>query len=105
MKKLKLSALQIGAKELLTREHMRSVYGGSDGDGSGEDGWICKSTNCTVFDPSTNVTHNGSCDGTFVFVPGPIFGEGGNWAYVCYCSGTPLGFYQTNGVSHCRNGN
>jgi hypothetical protein len=35
MKKLKLSSLQMGAKELLTREQMKAVFGGSGDDGSG----------------------------------------------------------------------
>lgn len=33
MKKLKLSSLQIGARELLTREQMKTTLGGSGGSG------------------------------------------------------------------------
>lgn len=35
MKKLKLKALELGAKELLTREQLKMVLGGDDGSGSG----------------------------------------------------------------------
>lgn len=49
MKKLKLSSLQIGVKELLTREQMKFVYGGS-GDGSGGSGGSGGTGQCvTVF--------------------------------------------------------
>lgn len=36
MKKLKLKALDLGAKEILTREQLKNVLGGFDDDGSGK---------------------------------------------------------------------
>ena len=47
MKKLKLKALEFGAKEVLTRVQLKNVLGGS-GSGSGSAGpsfWECNATN------------------------------------------------------------
>jgi len=38
MKKLRLKALSLGAKEILNRDQLQGIYGGFDGSGSGSDG-------------------------------------------------------------------
>lgn len=47
MKKLKLSSLQLSAKEMLTREQMKQVCGGSAPDGAPcANDWDCESEFC-----------------------------------------------------------
>lgn len=47
MKKLKLKALELGAREVLTREQLKNVLGGFD-DGSGSGSGTSCSTKCVV---------------------------------------------------------
>ncbi|MET3875823.1 hypothetical protein [Chitinophaga sp. OAE865] len=51
MKKLKLSALDFGAKEILTRTQLKNVFGGVDGSGAASCSVTCsnkevKTVNC-----------------------------------------------------------
>jgi hypothetical protein len=91
MKKLKLAALQLGAKEVLTREQLKKVLGG---DGS-IDG-TCRCANgldCSLFDGTKN--YPGNCDSNWG-------GGSGGWM-ACGCS-TAYGPYpigNSSGISHC----
>jgi hypothetical protein len=50
MKKLKLKALELGAKELLTREQLKMVLGGDFGSGSGSGSGSGTTCNCNSSD-------------------------------------------------------
>lgn len=68
MKKLKLKALELGATELLTREQLKNVIGGSgSGSGAGGSGMsvcgvgpACRMISCTVKCPNGG-TAQGEC--------------------------------------------
>ncbi len=66
MKKLKLQALQFGAKEILSRSQLKNVMGGDDGSGSSSGNYSCTGT-C-----STGESSSVSC------VPRKMLGD-------CYC--------------------
>lgn len=67
MKKLKLKALDFSAAEILTREQLKTVMGGSGGDdgGSGDGGSgsapKCKTDPCTYYDMLAKVNRSGTC--------------------------------------------
>lgn len=78
MKKLKFKALELGAKELLTREQLKQVMGGNDGsDGSGAGSCTYTQTcaggsiSCTsatgdcqrIWDSTNSFTIGVKCDG------------------------------------------
>jgi hypothetical protein len=80
IKKLSLSNV-IGK---LTRNEMRYVMAGS--------GSTCKTSDCTVYDSNTGMTHTGTCESTW-----------GNNIVTCYCLSS-LGDYNvgnSSGMSHC----
>ncbi|WP_415751032.1 TIGR04149 family rSAM-modified RiPP [Chitinophaga sp. LS1] len=52
MKKLKLQALQFGAKEILSRSQLKNVMGGDDGSGSTTSDYSCTGT-CITGESST----------------------------------------------------
>lgn len=62
MKKLKLKALELGASELLKREQLRNIFGGSgddlSGGGSGEKN--CPTT-CSAWDSKLLMYVSGTC--------------------------------------------
>ncbi|NLR78213.1 hypothetical protein [Chitinophaga eiseniae] len=60
MKKLKLTALDLGAKELLTREQLKNVMGG-DGSGSGGAG-SCTYTQTCAHGSVSCTSASGDCD-------------------------------------------
>jgi len=47
MKKLRLKALALGANEMLTREQLKNVFGGSGGSGSGSGSGKCETSECS----------------------------------------------------------
>lgn len=57
MKKLKLQALQLGAKEVLSRSQLKEILGGDGSGGSGGTGW----SYCTAKCPGT--PHDNTCAG------------------------------------------
>lgn len=91
MKKLKLNVLQLGAKEVLTREQLKKVLGGNlAGNGTVQPSDACKTGSCSVYDPGTHTYYFGTCG---------YYGGGG--ISVCECI-TSMGFYSpSGGTSHC----
>ena len=87
MKKMKLQMLGLSVNDLLSREQMKKVMGGS-GDGSGDTG--CKTNPCSVYVAGPNgtkgTTYYGHC------------GYGGIDG--CECQ-TSYGDYRPSGTSHC----
>ena len=81
MKKLKLKALELGAKEVLTRDQLRKVLGGADGSGSGSGSGnnLCSGAQCGGHwvGGATGHWEYGSC----AYTP-PIAGLPGG----CFCS-------------------
>ena len=67
MKKLKLQALQFGAKEILSRSQLKNVMGGDDGSGSSTSNYSC--TGSCITGESSQI----SCS------PRPMLGD-------CYCT-------------------
>lgn len=69
MKKLKLKALGLGAKEILSREQLKNVLGGSGttgttGTGSGTTGsgdGHCRTGSCTLYVATLGITVQGTC--------------------------------------------
>jgi hypothetical protein len=61
MKKLKLKALELGAKELLSREQLKHVIGGDDGSGSGGAHTCYGSQSSCSYDQAGSGSVNGSC--------------------------------------------
>lgn len=69
MKKLKLKALGLGAKEILSREQLKNVLGGSGttgttGTGSGTTGsgdGHCRTGSCSLFVSALGITVQGVC--------------------------------------------
>lgn len=59
MKKLKLTALDLGAKEILSRDQLKNVTGGDAGSGSGC--YTCKEKGEYVYGYG-DCTTNASCD-------------------------------------------
>ncbi|MFD2873312.1 hypothetical protein ACFS5N_12580 [Mucilaginibacter ximonensis] len=73
MKKLRLKALSLGAKEILSREQLKAVFGGAAGSGSGSGDcdvyydWYCETSDgsCNYMGQYTNCTTDpGECNGT-----------------------------------------
>ena len=61
MKKLKLMALKLGAKELLTREQLKNVLGG-DGSSLGDGDGPCRvSLGCNLYNRADGITYPGNC--------------------------------------------
>ena len=65
MKRLKLKALELGAKEVLTRAQLKNVFGGDEGSGGTA---VCKTTACSGYDPIKKITYSGTCT-TTISVP------------------------------------
>lgn len=81
MKKLQLKALELGAKEVLSRVQLKNVLGGS-GSGSGSGTFSCYGGPCTLTiqgDNGTFITRTGNCVDASTLL-----------AVVCYCD-TGLG--------------
>jgi len=105
MKKLKLKAFNLNAKEMLTREQLRNVIGEagtSTGGGGGAAG--CGGGPCTlaVANPTGTgyTTYTGTCAGTATWV-GSVLAN-----YSCYCNalGAPIPLSSNGGVSRCGSG-
>jgi hypothetical protein len=105
MKKLKLKALGLGAKEILTREQLKYVLGG-DGSGSGAGGGGgntgggsgCPTSPCSVFNSTNGKTYTGNCGLVIAAM------DFHTVSTVCECV-TSLGFYipsSSNGHSACN---
>ncbi len=103
MKKLKLKALNLGAKEFLTREQLKNVLGGGTGTSGGSGttsagGSGCPTTACSVYNSTDGSTHRGSCG--LVIAAMDLH----HVSTVCECV-TDLGFYiptSANGHSACN---
>lgn len=66
MKKLKLQAFELGAREILSRDQLKNVLGGDDGSGSGSGSTIesdghCRTGGCLLYIRDLGITVNGQC--------------------------------------------
>ncbi|MBS0030356.1 hypothetical protein ACTJJ0_26005 [Chitinophaga sp. 22321] len=59
MKKLKLKALHLGATEVLSREQLKNVLGGTGSAGSGDG--HCKTGKCKLYVSDLGITVDGDC--------------------------------------------
>lgn len=107
MKKLKLQALELGAKEVLSRVQLKNVLGGSGSDGgSGINlGASCSSGPCslTIQNKQTGAysTFPGNCAGSVMPI-GTVVGS----LLTCYCNavGAPVPLSSNGGTSKCGAG-
>ncbi|MGN6495645.1 MAG: hypothetical protein ACTHLE_26885 [Agriterribacter sp.] len=61
MKKLKLKLQNIEGAEMLSREQLKSVMGGSGGGGGGGAGYCAISTSCNLYVRDLGTTYEGKC--------------------------------------------